>query len=64
MSLKGLLSRIHQLIVNLEALQAILQDCGPAAFPPPARDLARVEDALAWIAEGLGVGCDPLAAGR
>ena len=69
MSLQGLLSRIRQLIVNLECLHAILQDCGSAAFPPlaldrAAPDLARVEDAVAWIAEGLGVGCNLLAAAR
>jgi hypothetical protein len=47
-------------------LEVVLQDRGSAAFPPAAlhraaRDLARVEDAVAWIAEGLGVGCNPLA---
>ena len=46
-------------------LDAGLLPAAPALAPDPAAtQLVRVEDAVGWIAEGLGVGCDPVAVGK
>jgi hypothetical protein len=68
-TLTCLRSHVRQTITTLECLDAVLAEAEPGQLDEPAlsqaaRDLARLEDAVAWIAEGLGVGCDPLAAAR